>query len=1214
MRNLFKKVLAVAVALCLCLQIGVPALAADAAAIRVDDVQAKAGETVTININLENNPGVAALKLEVNFDPETLEYVNAYVSSEFAAGANAAANPGAAAEGSIIFNWMNTYNDVYLNGAFAVLELKVKDTAAPGTYDITASYNQADVFNFDWEDVVFTVVNGSITVLACEHVMEHHEAVPATCTETGIVEYWSCTECGKLFADEAGETQITDTTAPATGHAYDLAEPVWNWSEDYSTASVTFCCTACDDAQTVDAVVTHETIPATHTEDGQEIYKATAEFADQSHEDIKTITIPATGHSYEGEPEWCWIGEHEYATARFYCTGCDYSEEKLAEISSETTPATCEANGRTVYTATVVFEGETYTTTETEVLPALGHDYSAPVWSWDGYTAATATFTCANGHEETVTAEVTRESVGADCDAPGSITYTATVEFNGETYTDEKTEEVDAIGHDWHHDFPLFTWNEDCTAATVTFTCGNDASHVMTVDAAVEITVVDPTCEADGYTYHVARVTFDGHSYSEDRTFPNEGSALGHAYGEPVWSWSEDHATATATFTCGNDASHVEVVTVDSTSVHTEPTCDEEGKTVYTATVEFNGETYTAEATVTFPANGHTYGEPVWNWDGYTGAAAVFGCTVCDREDEITAEVTSETTPATCTEDGQTVYTATVVFEDETHTDTQTEVHEKLGHAWSEPVWSWSGDWGWDEQYAAATAAFTCANDANHMEILEAVVTSETTPATCEADGQTVYTATVEFNGETYTTTATVVLPALGHAYGEPEWTWIDNCAAATATFTCANDETHVVALDAVVTSEYFDPTCEVDGHTVYTATVEFNGQSYSTQFTVGAEPPLGHAYGGDPIWTWSRDNKSATASFACANDETHFYDVEAEVTAEITDATYTEAGQAVYTAVAEFNGETYTEVKVVEIPVVVVPAAPKPSEPAGDEEKDESVIVETDENGDVSVTVNEEAIEEGEAVTLPVEVESKTSEEAAEIEIVIPAGSGTVVIEIPVTDVTESDVIVIVKEDGTEEIVAKTKMTENGLAIEVEGTVTVKVVKAETEYTDMEEVEDELAAAVDFVSARGLFNGVGNDLFAPGATMNRAMLATVLFRLEKGDASGFEAIFSDVHDGKWYSEAIMWGVEKGIMKGYGTSFGVTDALTYEQMAVMLYRLAGEPEVNTVAKYASEWAKKAMAWAVTNGIIVGEDDEEFDSRDEVSRIEAAAMLMRYLGN
>ena len=99
----------------------------------------------------------------------------------------------------------------------------------------------------------------------------------------------------------------------------------------------------------------------------------------------------------------------------------------------------------------MVFDEKTYTDAKTEEIAATGHAYSEPVWSWTGLESATATFTCANDetHVEVKTAEITNEvTTEPTCTEKGERTYTATVVFDDKTYTDAKTEEIAATGHD----------------------------------------------------------------------------------------------------------------------------------------------------------------------------------------------------------------------------------------------------------------------------------------------------------------------------------------------------------------------------------------------------------------------------------------------------------------------------------------------------------------------------------------------------------------------------------------------------------------------------------------------------------------------------------------------------------------------------------------------------------------------------------------------
>ena len=314
--------------------------------------------------------------------------------------------------------------------------------------------------------------------------------------------------------------------------------------------------------------------------------------------------------------------------------------------------------------------------------------------------------------------------------------------------------------------------------------------------------------------------------------------ATGHAYGAPVWKWNDDF-TASATFTCGNDTSHVENVTAEVTSAVTTPAaCETTGVRTYTAKVTFEGKEYTSSKTETIAATGHAYGAPVWKWNDDFTASATFTCgNDASHVKTVNATVTNEvTTAATCEADGVRTYTAKVTFEDKEYTDTKTEVIPATGHAYGAPVWKWNDDF-------TASATFTCGNDASHVETVNATVTNEvTTAATCETDGVRTYTAKVTFEDKEYTDTKTEVIPATGHAYGEPVWKWTDDFKA-TATFTCANDTTHVENVTAEVTSAVTTPAaCEADGVRTYTAKVTFEDKEY-TDTKTETLPALGHDY-----------------------------------------------------------------------------------------------------------------------------------------------------------------------------------------------------------------------------------------------------------------------------------------------------------------------------------------------------------------------------------
>ena len=291
-------------------------------------------------------------------------------------------------------------------------------------------------------------------ITVADAVKDTEKSVAATCTEKGKDVYTATA----TVKDAEGKTEIgtlTDTyevELAALGHKY--GEPTWKWNDDHTEATAVFACERGDDTQEVKATITEKTTAATCETAGETVYTATASFGGKDYTDNQKVEIAALGHKY-GEPTWKWSDDHKTATATFKCERGDDTQTVDATVTPETTAATCEADGKTVYTAKVSFNGKDYTETYTETLKALGHKYGAPVWNWtkgenNTYTA-TATFTCANDekHVETVDAKVTEKSDGATCTEAGKITYTATVTFEGKDYTGTKTEEVAALGHDY---------------------------------------------------------------------------------------------------------------------------------------------------------------------------------------------------------------------------------------------------------------------------------------------------------------------------------------------------------------------------------------------------------------------------------------------------------------------------------------------------------------------------------------------------------------------------------------------------------------------------------------------------------------------------------------------------------------------------------------------------------------------------------------------
>ena len=148
---------------------------------------------------------------------------------------------------------------------------------------------------------------------------------------------------------------------------------------------------------------------------------------------------------------------------------------------------------------------------------------------------------------------------------------------------------------------------------------------------------------------------------------------------------------------------------------------------------------------------------------------------------------------------------------------------------------------------------------------------------------------------------------------------------------------------------------------------------------------------------------------------------------------------------------------------------------------------------------------------------------------------------------------------------------------------------------------------------------------FAPNVTTSRAMIVSILHRLEGEPAASGKASFDDVVAGSWYADAVAWAEEHNIVEGYGNGkFGPNDLITREQFAAILYRYANFKGYNTsksadLSGYAdasaiSDWALAAMKWANAEKLITGRTATTLVPKGEATRAEAAAILKRFIEN
>lgn len=185
-------------------------------------------------------------------------------------------------------------------------------------------------------------------------------------------------------------------------------------------------------------------------------------------------------------------------------------------------------------------------------------------------------------------------------------------------------------------------------------------------------------------------------------------------------------------------------------------------------------------------------------------------------------------------------------------------------------------------------------------------------------------------------------------------------------------------------------------------------------------------------------------------------------------------------------------------------------------------------------------------------------------------------------------------------------------------------VAPAENPFKDVSET-DWFYKAVMYVSENGLMSGVDADNFGPSWNTTRGMITTILWRME-GKPAASTVPFADVDADMYYADAIAWAAEKGIVSGYGDTFGPEDNITREQLASILWRYAkykgydvSVGEDTNILSYGdafsiSEYAIPAMQWACGEGIISGNDDGTLNPGGYAQRAHAAQMLMKFLEN
>lgn len=226
----------------------------------------------------------------------------------------------------------------------------------------------------------------------------------------------------------------------------------------------------------------------------------------------------------------------------------------------------------------------------------------------------------------------------------------------------------------------------------------------------------------------------------------------------------------------------------------------------------------------------------------------------------------------------------------------------------------------------------------------------------------------------------------------------------------------------------------------------------------------------------------------------------------------------------------------------------------------------------------------------------------------------GTVSFQAPV----KGDMVTAVSGSNNTDILHKAVITNGSLSVTLSGSVELTLGAKGKVFSDTQ--NHWAKSAVEFVTARDLFQGTSETTFSPNANMTRSMVVTVLHRLENTPATSAANPFSDVPSNTWYTTAVVWANDNGIVKGTGDGFLPNDPVTREQLATILYRYMTTQNYNTTQRSSlssfsdsakvSSWAKEAMEWAVSTGLITGKTGGLLDPGGNASRAEVATIFER----
>lgn len=301
-------------------------------------------------------------------------------------------------------------------------------------------------------------------------------------------------------------------------------------------------------------------------------------------------------------------------------------------------------------------------------------------------------------------------------------------------------------------------------------------------------------------------------------------------------------------------------------------------------------------------------------------------------------------------------------------------------------------------------------------------------------------------------------------------------------------------------------------------------------------------------------------------------------------------------------------------------PVVPEPTEPKYSTQTD----------GTVLLTLNDVKDSIPESMSKKLIELSKTQDiiiSGNNMRIVIPAGImkigddiNDIIPDKLTNDGGPGQVVVYTDENGNRHIVQWSAIDKDGISFVIKN-------RGKYEIIDNSKIFEDIDGhwgrnAIVFVTARELFMGTRNNEFSANEDMTRAMLVTVLHRLN-GLTLQKDENFSDVPSGQWYSDAIEWAAANKIVSGYGNgSFGTNYSITREQLVTILYRYTDtigfdRKESGSLSEFkdgdkVSDYATEAMEWAIGAGLINGRNGGRLDPKGDATRAEVANVLEKFI--